>query len=668
MVLLLGIPSTLSVGAQPASPPAAGPALGVAELAVMACDELDLLGVPIVRHELGEVECGTLQVPENWLQPEGRTIAITYVVLKATGSAPEPDPIVYLEGGPGGSALSGIDTWAGIFAPHRETRDIVLFDQRGTQFSSKLDCSTAGFESFLEDLDDGDEEAEDEEEAEAGEPIELTPDWDIEEMMTIARQETGDEVAACVRDLLQQGIDLRQYNSVASARDTVALMGALGYETYNLYGISYGTRLALVIMRDFPNSGLRSVVLDSTFPPEIKGFELFPSEAHEVLMQLFAGCSLDPTCNAAYPDLKQRFKALLRTLQAEPVTDAEGYEIDAVDVIAVARAIPFNVEIAPLFPRLIDELERGETDTYAYIVTSALGDDEGLADDDAGITADDDEPMSDDGDQIPAAEAAASPAAREDAGESASVVFIDAIVELTMSAPEPLRSQIPFLLTALSEMPPTRENLQGFVVVAFDQPVYHEVRDLLLQLVDSMTDEEVEQVFQTIADNLDDLRLLTEDIASAHFNSVECNEEVPFESFANTVANTEALEIPEIAYDVPAFIAQIFAVCEQWPSGRALDIESMSVTSDVPTLILAGAYDFQTPVSWNKQAFVNLPNAYYSEFPMAGHGVIFFSDCAVDVTLAFVDNPTAEPDNSCKAELAPQWVLPDGPLADPDAA
>src|SRR6185312_12956667 len=95
-----------------------------------------------VTPEMGEVECGTLQVPENWSQPEGRQILITYVVLKSTGATPKSDPILYLEGGPGGSALTGLDAYAGtIFDEMRQDRDIVLFDQRGTQFSSPLECS-----------------------------------------------------------------------------------------------------------------------------------------------------------------------------------------------------------------------------------------------------------------------------------------------------------------------------------------------------------------------------------------------------------------------------------------------------------------------------------------------------------------------------------------------
>lgn len=658
LVLLLGVPTAVSVVAQPSSAPPMGPDLGVAENTPVACSSLTIFGDEIVHPQAGEAECGTLQVPENWLQPEGRIISISYVILKSTSPNPEPDPVVYLEGGPGGTALAGIDFWASDFAKHREDRDIVLFDQRGTQFSSLLSCSAFTVDDILSRNNDALlEDAADVEDV-ADEAVDLHPTYDIEAMMAEARQRTGEQTAACVRELLQQGVDLRQYNSVANARDTIALMQALGYETFNLYGISYGTRLALVIMRDFPDSGVRSVVLDSTFPPEIKGLELYPSEAHEVMMQLFADCALDPVCSAAYPNLKQRFVALLEQLEAEPVTDADGISVEAIDVIMIMRQIPSMVRIAPYIPRLIEELENGETATFRLIVSGGV----------RSVDEDDDE-IGTDGElaEMPG-EPVSSPADDDGLGEtegelqSPSSLFFDAVAQLALSSPDAQRRQIIFLLASLTELPPTRESLETFVENAFADPGYDEVRDIVLDFVHRMSDDDIQEIFETVAANVAQLQSLFIGVSSPLFNSVECNEEIPFEDFSKTVANTEALEIPEIAFDVPFGMAGQFAQCEQWPSGRALDIENRSVTSDIPTLILAGTYDFQTPVSWNKQAFVNLPNAYYSEFPMAGHGVIAFSDCAKDITRQFVDDPSVEPINSCKADLKPQWVLPDAPL------
>ena len=106
-------------------------------------------------------------------------------------------------------------------------------------------------------------------------------------------------------------------------------------------------------------------------------------------------------------------------------------------------------------------------------------------------------------------------------------------------------------------------------------------------------------------------------------------------------------------------MANQFAICEVWPSGRAPSYEELPVASDVPTLILAGAYDLQTPVSWNKSAFVNLANGFFVEFPMSGHGVIVYSECAEQVATEFITNPVDLPDTSCVADLKPVWVLPE---------
>ena len=109
---------------------------------------------------------------------------------------------------------------------------------------------------------------------------------------------------------------------------------------------------------------------------------------------------------------------------------------------------------------------------------------------------------------------------------------------------------------------------------------------------------------------------------------------------------------------MPESLVKVFAICERWPSGRAPATEGLPVWSEVPTLILAGAYDNLTPVSWNKSAFDTLPNGVFVLAPMSGHAVITYSACAEQVADAFIGNPVEPPDTSCFADLAPQWVLP----------
>jgi pimeloyl-ACP methyl ester carboxylesterase len=589
------------------------------------------------RPSLGDMSCGWLDVPENWSEPDGRRLQIGYVVLHSTSPTPEPDPVVYLDGGPGGSPLTGVTTFADLFAGLRASRDVLLFDQRGTRLSSPLRCQTLGAPA----PEAGDAPAPDPA-ADGALPL-LYPDevGDGYELLQFARQEQGPITSACAREIEAAGVDLRQYNSIASANDAVSLVKALGYDTYNLYGISYGTRLALVVMRDHPRSGLRSVVLDSSFPPEINGFERFPQEPHEVVIQVFADCALDAACHVAYPNLKARFVALLDRLAAEPIVTPDGDTITDRDLVQVMQGLTGQIAAVPYVPRMIAELERGEYDTIYGIATGALFADSGDVDavtDDAALAA---TPMAE---ELPAD---ASPAR----------LFLHEIQVRIDRLPEDESDALIGAMLNLDLLPPDRDTLVDFAQRAFpDDP--EAVADLL-SLVAAMDEADVQEVFAIVADTVSLLDFLSFGMTLPQFNSVECNEELPFQSFDNTVAIAQSLAIPQMALGVVQNMAKQFAICEVWPSGRAPGFEELAVASDVPTLIMAGAYDLQTPVSWNKSAFVNLANGFFVEFPMSGHGVITYSECAEEVAAAFVADPVALPDTSCVAALKPVWVLPE---------
>lgn len=610
------------------------------------CSELTIFDTPLVTPALGNVECGTMQVPENWAETTGRQIYITYVVLKSTSPTPKQDPILYLEGGPGGSALISIDAYASqIFDEMREDRDIVLFDQRGTQFSSPLKCSVLTVDDLFS-LGSGS--------GSGGSDPDLTGSYDEDQLMTDARLAIGADTRRCVHELTASGVDLRQYNSVASANDAVALMNALHYPIYNLFGISYGTRLALVMMRDHPNAGFRSVVLDSSFPPEIPGFERFVTEAHEVVMQLFADCKLDPVCNDAYPNLKERFKVLLHNAEAAPIEGANGTRVTALDLVEVVTSISSYTESAAYIPLMISELEQGVTTTYTAIVsgevTNPMATDSGDDSVDSGADAA--------AESAPPALAALPGSAQPSPEALAEAqVFLQTVQQRASQLSPDDSDTVLTLMTWLDKVPRTRESLVEFVSKSFAAPEQSGSRDVLLTLIDAMSDEGVAEVFSLMEGSADLIDMYTFGLNQAQFNSVECNEEAPFENFSNVIKNAQALEIPELAYGTISFMAQQFATCELWPSGRAREIESRAVVSDIPTLIMAGNYDFQTPVSWNRSAFVNLSNSYYVQFPSSGHGVIAQSQCAKDVARAFIDTPFLQPDSGCTADLWPIWAM-----------
>ncbi|MGI9253183.1 MAG: alpha/beta fold hydrolase, partial [Thermomicrobiales bacterium] len=367
LLALLAVLSFAGAAFFPASRSATASAHLAPTLILTDCAMLSATGSD-PRDVIGKVTCGYLDVPENWSNPGERRIRIAWAVLRATSRTPEPDPLVYLAGGPGGSALAEIATYAQLFAPIRKDRDIVLFDQRGAAFSDALRCNDWTLDQLF-DLSVQGLLSPAPESVDAG--LALPADTDAKRLLDQARKDLGPVSERCAKQFKQAGIDLTQYTSATNASDAVALLSALGYDRFNLYGISYGSRLALTIARDHPESGIRSIVLDSVYPPQINGFEQYPSELPEVANQLFADCRRDAACNAWYPNLPARFAALVDAIDKQPVSSRYG-PVDADAIVAVISDLSVNVEAAPYLPRMVAELEQGVSATYDAIVSGQI--------------------------------------------------------------------------------------------------------------------------------------------------------------------------------------------------------------------------------------------------------------------------------------------------------
>ena len=93
--------------------------------------------------------------------------------------------------------------------------------------------------------------------------------------------------------------------------------GRLGYERWNLLGVSYGTRLAQTVLRTHPE-GIRSVILDSVYPVAVDSLVELPDQMQAAFDHFFAACRVDPACDGRYPNLEARFAALVERLGAEP--------------------------------------------------------------------------------------------------------------------------------------------------------------------------------------------------------------------------------------------------------------------------------------------------------------------------------------------------------------
>jgi pimeloyl-ACP methyl ester carboxylesterase len=242
-----------------------------------------------------QAECGLLRVPEDYTQPDGRMVELAVMRVLSPARNPAPDPLLHLVGGPGGSSVpQAARIFHGQFAPFARQRDVIFVDQRGTGYSHpRLYCSE--IRTQLDDL--------------------------------LIREASPQQANAVYIDLLRQcrerlaeghpGLDFNQYNSANIVRDLERLRVAMGYEQWNLIGVSYGSRLALTAMRDAPQ-GLRSVILDSVYPPQVNLFTEILPNAERALDVLFAACEADFDCRQAYPQLEQTFNTLYADLNAQP--------------------------------------------------------------------------------------------------------------------------------------------------------------------------------------------------------------------------------------------------------------------------------------------------------------------------------------------------------------
>ncbi|MCB8982556.1 MAG: alpha/beta fold hydrolase [Ardenticatenaceae bacterium] len=259
------------------------------------------------------VACGYLTVPENRANVDSQDIQLAVAIVPAPNGAEYP-PLIYLAGGPGSSALDEFDADPkGWEYPFTQNRDLIFLDQRGTGYSQ--------------------------------------PTLDCPEFADAAEGDSPDEL--CYERLVDEGIDLAAYNTAENAADVEALRLALGIEQWDVLGISYGTRLALQVMKDYPD-GLRSVVLDSTFPPNVDTPVQDALSTMESLNRLFAECAADNYCANEYPDLESVFLDTVAALNEDETAGIYGDDL----LFAVSNA--FNdSESIPLLPRTIYEVADG---------------------------------------------------------------------------------------------------------------------------------------------------------------------------------------------------------------------------------------------------------------------------------------------------------------------
>lgn len=278
---------------------------------------------------------GVLEVPENRANPNSRTLQLVYKVLKAKKFNSTKAPIVYLQGGPGAATLIMEEYWKNHSL--RNDRDIILMDQRGTG-ESAANCINVGqaiFKTIRRDLDS------------KGEELALDSIFN-----------------KCKNKLKKKEVDLAGYNSRDNAADFEDLRKVLGYEKWNLYGASYGTRLGLTIMRDFPKS-IRSSTFIGVFPPEIGLFGDLIINFENSLFEVLARCKQNDKCNERYPGLKKRLFNTLNRLKAQPLHlnyDSEVLVLNYRDALLILHQSLYSSYSIAYIPNIIEALEQGDSE------------------------------------------------------------------------------------------------------------------------------------------------------------------------------------------------------------------------------------------------------------------------------------------------------------------
>ena len=223
-----------------------------------------------------EADCTTIRVPEDRSAPEKGSVELHVAILRAAGRDRAPDPVIFIAGGPGEAATEAYPILSGSFVVVNSARDIVLVDQRGTGGSHPLDCP------------------------------ELTTD-------PASSDETDAEarVAACRARLAG---DLAHYTTDDAVSDLEDVRAALGYPRVNLYGASYGTRVALAYARRAPDR-VRSLVLDGVVPPGWTLARTAGADLKRSLSLVFERCAANAECRRAFPDVEGRLAALAARLE-----------------------------------------------------------------------------------------------------------------------------------------------------------------------------------------------------------------------------------------------------------------------------------------------------------------------------------------------------------------
>ncbi|MBU2418498.1 MAG: alpha/beta hydrolase [Alphaproteobacteria bacterium] len=286
-----------------------------------------------------DAERGFFEVPEDRRVPGSRRIRLGYVRFPSTSPNPGP-PIVYLAGGPGGS---GVRTAMGprfpIFMALRAVADVIAFDQRGTGLSAHIPerpAAAAPFPALTHDA---------------------TTAW------------FRDDMQRAWVDWTRAGVAMSGYNTEQNADDIEDLRRHLGVGTLNLWGISYGTHLALSVLKRHPRSVGRVALASLEGQDQtIKR----PARIDAFLDRVDRLMGTHPVARAAIPNLPALMRRVHDRLEADPATVTVAGDDGPVDlriggfgVQLLASGMVANPLSLSMLPGLYLALDAGMTEVLA---------------------------------------------------------------------------------------------------------------------------------------------------------------------------------------------------------------------------------------------------------------------------------------------------------------
>jgi pimeloyl-ACP methyl ester carboxylesterase len=290
-----------------------------------------------------EVRCGTIEVAEQPGASSGRRIGIQFAVVPAIAKNKAPDPLFVLAGGPGQSAMQVAPLAMPMLAQINTRRDIVFVDQRGTGKSNPLVCPN------------------DEKKERLAESIDM--------------QRQIERVGACLRSL---DADPRYYATWVAVRDLDAVRELLGAERIDLWGASYGTRVALEYLRQFP-ARVRAAVLDGVAPPDMRLPASFAVDGQAALDRTIVACAKEPACAARFPAFADQVDGLFKRFGSRPIpitlTDpltgrAEQLPFTRDSMLAVLRTPLYAPQFAAMLPYVVDRASNDDFSPLAAMLSS----------------------------------------------------------------------------------------------------------------------------------------------------------------------------------------------------------------------------------------------------------------------------------------------------------